>query len=156
MVRAPRWFHDAVARERDRVAEDPQETENAARRLVERILRDETFATAIVTEYAERKLADKRARTTRPPWKDTAKRAAFVAQLDRDGMTVRAIAGYMGISVGTVHRDLTRWKAECATVATLPFKTGVHSVSATSAGADGMNTGIEHDDATVTTLRREA
>lgn len=154
-MRAPRWFNDALARERARVVEDAHTDTDAVRELVARVFDDEVFAKAIVAEYVSRRLGTKRPHTKRPPWKDPDKRMAYIAQLHRDGMNVRQIAGHIGVSVGTVHADLKRWADVSAAVTTLPFKNAVHHAQSNSVGARVMNTRTEHG-ATVTTLRRNA
>ncbi len=154
-MRAPRWFNDALARHRAQAVEDNHADGDAIRDLTVRILGDEEFTREIVTEYAARRLGTKRDHAKRSPWKDPAKRMAYIAQLHREGMKIRQIAGYVGVSVGTVHADLQRWEAECSTVSALPFKNPVHHASPTSSDAHVLNAGTEQT-ATVTALRRQA
>jgi lambda repressor-like predicted transcriptional regulator len=47
-------------------------------------------------------------------WKDPAKRAEVVVRLREKGMSFRAIAADLHVSVGTVHSDLIRWTRQQA------------------------------------------
>lgn len=150
-MRAPRWFHDAVSRARTAI-DTGRPADELTSDLAARILGDEAFTIAIITEYTARRIATQHPHTKRGRWTDPTKRMTRAAELRDAGLSVRKIAARLVVSVGTVHKDLSRWDAARATVTTLPFKTGVHHASTNSDNAREMNGGTEH--ATITTLRR--
>lgn len=89
----------------------------------------------------------------RRPWADKNRRMARVVELRDQGLSMRVIAGHLGVSVGTVHADLKRWECERSNVVSLcsnePFRNA-------PTGAK-LNTASEHaHDAEIIPLRRSS
>ncbi|HEY9524003.1 MAG TPA: hypothetical protein VIR33_12250 [Thermopolyspora sp.] len=75
------------------------------------------------------------------------------AELRGQGLTMRAIAAELGVSVGTVHADLKRWDADHANVVSLRSDAAFK----TAPGGAKLNTPVERgDDAEIITLRRSS
>lgn len=70
------------------------------------------------------------AKTPKPRWPDPAKRAEDVARMRGAGWTFRRIAADLGVSVGTVHRDLTLWTQRQADLMIADVQSAVQSASA--------------------------
>ncbi|WP_084965290.1 sigma-70 family RNA polymerase sigma factor [Thermoactinospora rubra] len=86
------------------------------------------------------------------------RRMVRVAGLRERGLSIRQIAEYLGVSVGTVHGDLTRWGEVGAKVTELPFKSGVQTAGETPTPTSDpdteMNAEPERPLAAVAPLRR--
>jgi IS30 family transposase len=87
-------------------------------------------------------------------------RMSRAAALRERGLTVRAIAEHLEVSVGTVHSDLKRWGKPAAVVTEVAFRKNVQS--STSDLEDGqdateaLNAEVEQPTAIVTPLRRSS
>lgn len=93
-------------------------------------------------------------------WPDRDKRMARVAEMRGAGLSIRAIAHRLGLSVGTVHRDLERRGEGPSKVTKLPFQkrrsTTSETPAATTTPDQPLNAGNGTPIAEITPLRRSS
>jgi IS30 family transposase len=79
-------------------------------------------------------------RTPKRRWSDPAKRTEAVVRMREAGWPFRKIAADLGVSVGTVHRDLSLWAERQADLMVSAVQSGVQSGPARDAQSNaGLN-----------------
>lgn len=157
--KSPRAFEDLVSSARGRMLKGLYSETEATDDLTDWVFSvDEVFARAVFARFVRDLLREPPGRA----WPDRDVRMRRVVELRAEGLSIRKISQAMGVPVGTVHSDLSRWSRDHSNVSPAAFNSTVQSkaFNAVQSGAEpqeeagGLNAPAEH--ATVTLLRRSS
>jgi hypothetical protein len=148
------WIQTMIARARERVTYEQRDLMEACDELTDLIItKDPAYVRTVVAREIRKQL-----RLPEDRWPVRDRRMTAVADLRAAGLSVRKIVDQLGLSVGTVHRDLKRWGEIHPKIAKLPFQNSVPTSPEAPASTTGQhpewNGEMEHPVAAVTPIRR--
>lgn len=150
------WIQTMIVRARERVTHGRHDLTQACDELTELIIdEDPAYVRTVVAREIRKQL-----RLPEERWPVRERRMTAVADLRAAGLSVREIVSQLGLSVGTVHRDLQMWGEIHSKVAKLPFQIGVPERVPAPASTTGQqpewNSEMEQPVAVVTPIRRSS